>query len=89
MSVPTRRLVSFASIALLSVLLPAQAESKTIDELRQENAVLKQQVQTLRALREGLRSLGELEAAERQAEKMKAQDATKRESRLHFRFRRF
>jgi ElaB/YqjD/DUF883 family membrane-anchored ribosome-binding protein len=49
MSAQPPRIVSFISIALLVGLLPAQEKAKTADELRKENAALREQVKTLRA----------------------------------------
>ena len=40
---------SFLSVALLAGLIPAQEKAKTVDELRKENAALREQVKTLRA----------------------------------------
>ncbi len=49
MVVELGRIASFLSAALLAGLLPAQEKPKTVDELRKENAALRQQVKTLRA----------------------------------------
>ena len=49
MSAQLGRIVSFLSVVLLVGLLPAQEKAKTVDELRKENAALRQQVKTLRS----------------------------------------
>ena len=55
MSVELGRIASFFSVALLAGLLPAQEKPKTVDELRKENAALRQQVKTLRAQLDALK----------------------------------